>query len=97
MKAGKISVGIILVAIAVWIFVTIEDTTVKYFGGIVLAVLGLIVFFMGFKKETKEAPAPPKPMEPDEHNPDQVMDDGHDHKSDNSDDHSHEHDSEHQH
>ena len=69
MKAKRIIMGAILVLIAVWIYFTMTAPSVKYFGGITLMIIGLLVLFSGFKKESKESLAPPEPMAPDEHTP----------------------------
>jgi len=65
MKIGKIVVGLILVALAVWVFVAVENSTAKYLGGIILAIVGLAVLMGGFKKnESGPKPPPTSPQEP---------------------------------
>ena len=68
MKTKEIILGAVLIFLAIWVFINMEDVP-KYFGSGGLVVFGLIMLFMGFKKEKKEAPAPPEPMKPDEHTP----------------------------
>lgn len=69
MNKRRITIGVILIPTAVAIFLTMEKASVKYFGGITLLIIGLVVLFLGFKKESKESLAPPEPMVLDEHTP----------------------------
>lgn len=66
MNIGKIVIGLILIAGAVWSFMTIESTTVKYLVGIILAILGLVVLMMGFKKKETGPKPPEQPQQPQE-------------------------------
>ncbi|PIY95432.1 MAG: hypothetical protein COY66_06880 [Candidatus Kerfeldbacteria bacterium CG_4_10_14_0_8_um_filter_42_10] len=70
MKIGKILVGLILIALAVWIYFAIENSTAKYLGGAVLVIAGLIMLATGFKKEggpksPPQSPTPPPPPSPE--------------------------------
>jgi hypothetical protein len=51
MKVGSIVAGILLLAVAVWILVTMDNVTARYLGGAVLGVLGIALFFAGFRAE----------------------------------------------
>jgi len=55
MNIGKLFVGAILLLVAIYLFVSQTDFTVKYFGGGMVALLALFVFIMpSFKKQVKK-------------------------------------------
>jgi putative Mn2+ efflux pump MntP len=51
MNIGKVVLGAIVLAVAVWTFITMTDPTAKYLGGVVLAILGLALLLTGLKEE----------------------------------------------
>ena len=54
-KSGTLIGGVLLLAIAVWIFITGTDPTFKYLGGAIFGVLGLGVLINGILGMRKEA------------------------------------------
>ena len=54
MKAGSILVGVIVLAVAIWMLVSLENPTARWLGGIVVAIVGIFIIMKGMKKE--EAP-----------------------------------------
>lgn len=71
MNIGKIIIGLILIAVAVYAFVAIENTTVMYLVGVVAALLGLIVLVSGFKKKERGPKPPEQPQQPQSPEPPQ--------------------------
>ncbi|MFA6391886.1 MAG: hypothetical protein WCW66_04010 [Patescibacteria group bacterium] len=69
MNIKRIIIGVVFIPISIWILLVMEDPAVKYFGGFVLLLIGLIMLITGARKDSHIAPAPPTPMEPDEHTP----------------------------
>lgn len=50
MHVGKIVAGVVLGAIAIWVFATMADPTGKYFGAGVLAIIAATFLVKGFQK-----------------------------------------------
>jgi len=48
---GKIVIGAILLVIAIWVFITMSDTTAGYLGGAILDILGLASLITVLKKK----------------------------------------------
>ncbi len=53
MNIGKLALGIVVLAVAIWILITQADSTARYVGGAILAVLGISFVIIGLKKKTK--------------------------------------------
>ena len=51
MKVGSIVAGVLLLAVAVWVLLTIDNVTARYLGGAVLGVLGIALLFTGLRAE----------------------------------------------
>ncbi len=64
MNIGKLLVGVILIAVGIWLFFTSTEPMVKYLGGIVLFVLGLVLLMAGFKKKDGGSTPPVGPTTP---------------------------------
>jgi hypothetical protein len=54
-KVWNLMGGIALVAVAAFVFITGIDPTYRYLGGGLLALLGVVVLYIGLKRPTKEA------------------------------------------
>jgi len=54
MKIGRVIGGLILIAVAIWAFVSLTNPTAKYLGGAILAILGLVLLIPGLGSEKKE-------------------------------------------
>lgn len=50
MKISSIVGGVLLLAVAVWAYLTGTDVTFKYLGAGVLAVLGIVMLVAGFRR-----------------------------------------------
>ena len=50
MNIGKIVIGAILIVIAVYLFISIENLAVRFVGGGILAILGLAELTLGLIK-----------------------------------------------
>ena len=61
MNAGKIVFGLILLVVAAYLMIFMESVGARFFGGGILAVLGLASVITGFIK--KKPPTPP-PLSP---------------------------------
>ncbi len=53
MHFGKIVAGLVLGAIAVWVFATMSDPTGKYLGAGVVAIIAATLLVKGFQKRTE--------------------------------------------
>ena len=51
MKVGSIVAGVLLLAVAIWVLLTIDNVTARYLGGAVLGVLGIALLFAGLRTE----------------------------------------------
>ncbi len=49
MKVGSIVAGVMLLALAFWVLLTIDNVTARYLGGVVLGVLGIALLFTGLR------------------------------------------------
>jgi hypothetical protein len=51
MNTGQIIAGLALLAIAVWIFLTMTDATARYLGSVILGILGIALLAKGIKRK----------------------------------------------
>ena len=49
MNTGKLIGGIILLLVAIYIFMTQTDFNIQYFGAGIVALIGLVILYSGYK------------------------------------------------
>lgn len=50
MNSGKVLIGIIVLAVAIWMLLSLTNTTARYLGGAIVAIVGIYLLVTGLKK-----------------------------------------------
>jgi len=60
MNAGKVVIGIILIVIAIWMLMSLENTTARYLGGGIVIIVGIFLLVKGLKRSGMKVKEPVK-------------------------------------
>jgi len=67
MNVTKVVIGVVILAVAIWMFFGLADPTARYLGGGIVAIVGIVFLFLGLKKSgtgpAKPAKGKPAPEE----------------------------------
>ena len=51
---GKVLIGLIVIVVAIWMLLSLDNATARYLGGIIVAIIGIFILAAGLKAKGRK-------------------------------------------